>query len=102
MGIECFDAIRIDDDTILGFRRENGVLLTSFTYYDENEHKTLEILDNELRYSAALWDVEFVGRRLTIRRGSRDIILDILFEPPTCLTVERANLRHNGIGLLVI
>ena len=77
--IECLDAIRIDDDTILGFRRENGTILTTFACYDETDQKILQISDNELRYSTGLWDVEFIGKRLTIRRGSRDIIASILF-----------------------
>jgi hypothetical protein len=100
--IEYFHAIRIDDDTILGFRRENGTILTTFIYYDENDRTVLEITDNELRFSTDLWDVEFVGRRLKIRRQSGDVISEIFFEPPSRITVERAKINHNGIGLLVV
>ena len=100
-GIEYFDAIRIDGQTILGFRRENGNVLTTFVYYDENEREIVRILDNELQYFTDLWDVEFVGRRLKIRNETREIIADITFEPPNKVIINRAKMYCNGIGLLV-
>ena len=97
-----FDAMRIDDDTIMGFRCESGNVLVTLRWYDENDREILRITDNELEYLADLWDVEFIGKRLTVRRASGDIVAQILFEPSYKIIIERAKITHNGIGLLAV
>ena len=59
------------------------------------------IEENELIYKTDSWDVEFVGRTLTIRNGSRDILVKIEFRPPSEVFIERMNLVYSDMRLWV-
>ncbi len=41
--------------------------------------------------------VELVGRNLIIREAQRKILVDILFEPPSQIKIQRGHFFHNGI-----
>jgi hypothetical protein len=92
-----FIAFAIDEETIIGFRLDNGHWLLNLNAYDKNDNLILHIADNELIYSVSPWDIELVGRNLIIREAQRKILVDILFEPPSQIKIQRGHFFHNGI-----
>lgn len=95
-------AIAVDDIDLLWFRLDpNGRLFVNATIFDETNLPLLIIRNNALVHRADSWDVEFKGRNLIVREGSRKIFFDILFEPPDRLSLQRARLLCNGVEILV-
>jgi hypothetical protein len=95
-------AISIDDTDLLWFRIDHsGNLFLTANIFDENNLPLLVIRENELMYRPATWDVEFKGRKLTLREAARKILFEIEFKPPQEVAVERARLLCNGIEILV-
>lgn len=92
-----FVAFAIDEEPIISFRLDNGHWLLNLNVYDKNDNLILLIVDNELIYSVSPWDIELVGRNLTIREAQRRILVDILFEPPSKIKIQRGHFFHNGI-----
>jgi hypothetical protein len=92
-----FVAFAIDEEPIIGFRLDNGHWLLNLSVYDRNDDLILLIVDNELIYSVSPWDIELVGRNLIIREAQRRILVDILFEPPSQIKIQRGYFFHNGI-----
>ena len=95
------DPIRIDGSSVIGARVEDGQLLMSLVFCDDSGREVFRVKENELRYNKAMWDVEFVGKRLKIRERARRIVLDIEFEPPNRILVRRGRILRNGIDILV-
>jgi hypothetical protein len=57
----------------------------------------LTINNNTLVFAVSPWDIAWVGRRLTVREGQRKFLLEIQFNPPNEVRIERGNLRRNGV-----
>jgi hypothetical protein len=53
--------------------------------------------DNCWEGPIANWDIETVGRRITIRRGPRDIALVLTTDPRKTLTIERLDMFYEGV-----
>jgi 5-methylcytosine-specific restriction endonuclease McrA len=87
----------VDDTPIILFRIEDEHLLLTVQLFDAGNRLVLQVLDNELRYSLALWDITMEGRQLTIRNAPGKIFVRITFEPPTRITIDRALVWRNGI-----
>lgn len=95
-------AISVDDTDLISFRiGTSGELFLNATIFDENNMPPLVIIENALRFRATTWDIEFEGRRLTVREAARKILLDIEFNPPAAIRIERARLLCNGVEILV-
>ncbi len=94
-----FIALAIDDDYLLSFRLDNGNWLLSLNVFDRNDDLMLLITDNELIYSTIPWDIEFVGHNIIIREAQGNILVDILFEPPSRIKIQRGHFMHNGIEI---
>ena len=94
-------AVLLDEVPIVGFRFEDGHYLLNVLLFDERNELVLRIMDNELVYSAGPWDIEFVGKRLIIRAAPRDIFIDMSFEPPNAMRIDRGRLLLNGIEVYV-
>jgi len=45
------------------------------------------------------WDIELVGHNLIIREAQREILVDLLFEPPSRIKIQRGHLLHNGVEI---
>lgn len=93
--------VMIDGEAIIGFRSENGNLLLSCNIYDEQNQLNLQIIDNQMVYTMAPWDIQFVGQTLTLREQKKQILLSITFEPPHRLVIEKARLLRNQIEVLI-
>lgn len=91
----------IDGVPILGFLLTDGHLLFNLNLFDENNDLVLQIVNNALAVSVDAWDIEFVGRRLKVRQELRNFLLDITFEVPNQVTVNRGRLMRNGVEVLV-
>ncbi|MCY1352671.1 hypothetical protein D9M68_474040 [compost metagenome] len=94
--------IVIDAVTLLGFTYTEGQLLLTLKLYDEAGAQILTIEESELTYSTGIWDIEFVGKTLTIRQGKANIWLEIEFRAPDTVRITRAKIAFNGICLLVM
>lgn len=94
-----FIALAIDDDPLVSFRLEDGHWLLNLKVFDKNDDFLLQIIDNELTYSTILWDIELVGHNLVIREAQGKILIDLLFEPPSTIRVQRGHFLHHGIGV---
>jgi len=96
-----FVALAIDDDPLISFRLDRGHWLLSLNVFDKNNDVILQITDNELIYSIVPWDIELVGHNLIIREAQREILVDLLFEPPSRIKIQRGHLLHNGIEIQI-
>lgn len=94
-----FVALAFDDDSLVSFKLEHGQWLLSLQAFDQHDELLLKIIDNELAYSTIPWDIELVGRNLVIREAKRNILIDILFEPPSKIKIQSGHLMHNGIEI---
>jgi hypothetical protein len=94
-------AVQVDGEPLVGFRFEDGHYLLNVLLFNEVNEPVLQILDNELIYSAEPWDIELVGTRLTVRAAARKIFIDIVFEPPATVRLLRGRLLLNGIELYI-
>ncbi len=94
-----FIAFAIDEEPIISFRLENGHWLLSLNVFDKNDDLMLLITDNELIYSTIPWDIELVGHNLIIREAQREILVDLLFEPPSRIKIKRGHFLHKGIEI---
>ncbi|ODQ84333.1 hypothetical protein BHQ17_27645 [Mycolicibacterium holsaticum] len=94
-------AVMIDGVPLVGFRFEDGSCLLSLLIFNRQNEPILQVVDNELVYSTSPWDVEFVGKTLTIRTAQRDIAIEIRFEPPNRVAVKRGAFLLNGVELYV-
>lgn len=93
--------ILVDGVPLLSFVLLDGHLLLSMLVFDEANIPVLKIQDNVLMYSVSSWDIELVGRRLIIREAARQFLLDIRFEPPNEIFIERGRFLRNGVELLI-
>jgi hypothetical protein len=96
-----FVAVMVDDQPLVGFRFEDEHYLLNISLFDATNELVLSISDNELVYSVDPWDVELVGTRLIVRVASRNIFIDIRFEPPSGIHLERGRMLFNGVELLI-
>jgi len=91
----------IDDVPLLGFILADGHLLLHVNLFDECNNLVLRIANNQLVYSTTPWDVRLTGRRLEIREGSGRFLIDMTFEVPNRIRIDRGRFLLNGVELLV-
>lgn len=95
-------ALTIDDASMIGFELEDeGQLLLTMNLFDEGNERVLAIQRNELVYSATPWDISLEGRRLQVREGRGQFLIEILFNPPGRVSVSRGHFLYNGVDLMV-
>ena len=112
LGFNCFEvslknninylnALIVDGVSLISFQHENKQLLLNINQYDENNNCVLTILKNELVYSTLSWDIEFVGNVLTIRDKPGKFIIQIKFNPPNAVFIERGLFYYKGTKILI-
>ncbi len=79
----------IDGIAIIGFVLEENHLLLNLVIFDEFNQLILHIGNNQMYYSVGVWDIQFVGKILTIREEQRKILVEIKFQPPNKVVIER-------------
>ena len=93
--------VAIDATPMLGFVLTDGHLLLNLNLFDEYNRPVLRIINNWLAFSTDPWDIQFAGRHLVVRVAARKILLDVQFEPPNSIRIDRARLLRNGAEVLV-
>lgn len=93
--------LSIDGVALLAFLLADGHLLLNVVVFDECNVPVLHIKNNQLYYSSIPWDIQLVGTTLTIREAHRKILLEVEFQPPNKITVNRGRFLRNGIEVLV-
>lgn len=96
-----FVPIAIRDEEFVVCRFVDGQLFLDVQIRDRNGDIALLVRGNEMTLSMTPWDIEFVGKTLTIRQGSRDILLEIEFEPPAAIDIKRMDISFDGNGIKV-
>jgi hypothetical protein len=96
-----FAPLVIDGLAMVGFRVENSKLLLNFVAFDEFNRPIINIVDNELIYDSAQWDIEWIAQKLTIREAKGKILLQLKFEPPGVIRFVKGRVLRNGIEILV-
>ena len=91
----------VRDQEIIAFRFVDDNVFLNCTIVRPDGEIGLLIEENELIYKTDSWDVEFVGRTLTIRNGSRDLLVKVEFRPPSEVFIERLNLVYSDMRLWV-
>jgi len=91
----------IDGHPIVMFEGLDGHLLLSLTVADESNFHVLVIDRNELVYKVDPWDVEFVGRRLIVREGPGQILIEIEFQPPNRISLTRGRVLCDGVEVIL-
>lgn len=96
-----FAPLVVDGLVVVGFRVEDGRLFLHFIAFDEMNVPVVQVVDNELIYSSSSWDVEWVGRKLTIREGHGKILIQLVFEPPNVIRISKGRILFNGLEILI-
>ncbi len=66
---------------------------------DREGNELLRIENNEWKSKSDNWDVEVVGRTITIRKKLGDIALVIRTDPPDKLTIVRMEMEYKGVKI---
>lgn len=93
--------VLIDNTPILMFALGDGHLLLNLNLYDEFNQLVIQIKNNQLYYNVSAWDIQLVGRNLIIREAERKILVDITFEVPNRVVINRSRFMMNGVEVLV-
>lgn len=91
----------IDGVPLIAFRFVDQHLLLTVHIFDEFNNLILHVKDNQLVFAPTPWDIEFVGKRITLREAARKILVEIEFDPPNKVTIPRARLLLNGAQVFV-
>jgi hypothetical protein len=102
--INVHTILQIDGERVLSIEpnEEEGLpFQISGKFFDNEGNLLFEINKNEWIGNSDIWDVECVGRKITIRRENRLIALQIKMIPPYGFMVERANYNYKGTNLVI-
>lgn len=93
--------ITVDGIALVGLIIADGHLLLNLAIFDEFNAPVLHIKNNQLFYSTDPWDIQLVGTNLIVRERHRKILIDIMFEPPNRVIINRGRFLRNGVEVLV-
>lgn len=95
-------ALLLRDEEVIAFNlTEEGRLSLNVNLRDRSGDLALSIIDNEMVYSIDPWDIEYVGRMLTVRQARGDIMFELLFEPPSSISLTRATLAYDDVTIKI-
>jgi trigger factor len=99
---EDMTVIMLAGEPILRIRFVDEKPVLSFQLFDVNDKRLLWVDNNELRFRADNWDVEWVSNRVIVRTGPNErIAAEIEFIPPNDVAIHRGVFRYHGRTLLV-
>lgn len=91
----------VDGIPLIGFVLEDGHLLLNLNLFDQFNDVVLRIVNNHLFYSVNPWDIQLVGRTLTIREKARKFLIKIKFNPPNKIKIVKGRFLCNGVEILI-
>lgn len=101
-GVPTFTVpVGVDGVPLLAFVLDEGHLLLQLRLFDETNSPVLQIQNNQLIYSVSPWDIRLVGRNLVIRDAPRKILVDISFDVPNRIVINRGRFLLNGVEILL-
>ena len=95
--------IRICNEDVLSIlppEEDRGPFRINARLADRDGRIIFEIVENEWRTPTENWDVEAVGRRVTIWQRLGHISLSVRTDPPNRITFERIDLTHRGARIV--
>ena len=93
--------VSVDGTPLIGLILADGHLLLNLVVFDEYNAPVLHIKNNQLIYSTSPWDIQLVGKKLTIREAHTKILFEIDFVPPNRIVINRGRLLRNGVEILI-
>lgn len=93
--------VSVDGMPLIGLILADGHLLLNLVVFDEFNSPVLHIKNNQLIYSTSPWDIQLVGKKLTIREAHKKILFEIEFYPPSRVVINRGRLLRNGVEILI-
>ena len=93
--------ILVDGIPLIAFIIQDGHLLLNVNLFDEFNQLVLRIINNQLFYSIDPWDIQIVGKTLTIREKARKMLIRMTFEPPNKVVIDKGRFLCNGVEILV-
>jgi hypothetical protein len=93
--------ISVDGGPLIGFIIGDRHLLLNIAVFDEFNKLVLQIKNNQLFYSINPWDIQLVGTTLKIREMQKRILIEIVFNPPNKVIINRGRFLRNGIEILI-
>jgi hypothetical protein len=93
--------VSVDNIPLLGFILGDNHLLLNLNLFDESNTLVLRIRNNELVFRPDTWDVQLIGRTLTVREGHRKILIEIEFKVPNKIVINRGRFLCNGVEILI-
>ncbi|ELB2801724.1 hypothetical protein NB525_14555 [Vibrio alginolyticus] len=93
--------VSVDGTPLIGLILADGHLLLNLVVFDEFNSPVLHIKNNQLIYSTSPWDIQLVGKKLTIREAHKKILFEIEFYPPNRVVINRGRLLRNGVEILI-
>lgn len=91
----------IDNTPLIGIVLADGHFLLNIIIFDEFNNPILRIRNNQLYYSVNPWDIQLIGTKLTIREAQRKILIEINFEPPNKIKINKGRFLYNGVEILI-
>lgn len=93
--------ILVDGIPLIAFILQDDHLLLNVNLFDEYNQIVLRIVNNQLVYSVSPWDIQMVGKTLTIREMARKMLIRMTFELPNKVVIDKARFLCNGVEILV-
>jgi trigger factor len=94
-------AISVDGTPLIGFIIANAHLLLNLVIFDEFNCPVLHTRNSQLFYSISSWDIQLVGKKLSIREAHNKILIKIEFQPLIRVVINRGRFLRNGVEILV-
>lgn len=95
------DLLTIDGETLLRFDTRDGEgMALSATIPGDDGTPAVRIDRNELVFCAPTWDVTVVGSKISVRRGPRETVLELVVYPPHGLHLTRLDLAFRNVALV--
>lgn len=95
-----FVPIAIDGNPIAKFTRRAGRLFFDFHAYKDGK-LAMKVVENEIVFRSDLWDLEWIGKTVTVRSDAGKPWLTVEFLPPGIVRISRAIIEFNGFEVLV-
>lgn len=78
-----------------------GPVRLSALFFDKDGQVSLEIRGNEWRCFSGQWDLDVVGKTITVRRRPKDIALELVVDPPHVIRLTRLVMQKGDLGITI-
>ncbi|WP_139959211.1 cell division protein [Flavicella sediminum] len=91
----------IDNIPIIGVILLDGHYLLNLILFDEYNNLILHIKNNQLVLTTELFDIQLIGKTLTIREAKRKIFIVLEFKTPNEIVISRGTFLLNGVKIII-